>query len=137
MPTLDGTGTIGGATTANAGAHPDRGNERNHRYPEIFQWARRLRQHLAVDLVETTSGDSDLIAVTGNLNIQEPFSHREPSPVVTRWETLTTSPVIRTLTGTFLLGATPWLDGEQKTLGSGLYEINYNNGGFITLTAVP
>jgi hypothetical protein len=76
--------------------------------------------------------------VTGNLNISGAiFTPGTFSGSHTSGNSYNIASYSGTLTGTFLLGATPWLDGEQKTLGSGLYEINYNNGGFITLTAVP
>ena len=136
--TLDGTGTIGGATTVDAGATLTGGTNGTTGTLKFSNGLDASGSTWLVDLVETTSGDSDLIAVTGNLNISGAiFTPGTFSGSHTSGNSYNIASYSGTLTGTFLLGATPWLDGEQKTLGSGLYEINYNNGGFITLTAVP
>lgn len=91
-----------------------------------------------IDLVQgTNSIESDSISVRAltiesgallSFNTTNPFTQTEKFTIATY------SPGL--LTGQFTFGGV-WNNLEQREIGGGFYQINYNDGNAITLTAVP
>ncbi len=134
--TLAGTGSVSGATTIEAGAFLTGGADIDSGTRGTLTFGGGLNaagSTWLVDLVETTSMDSDLIAVSGNLNISDAIFMDRFSGTFNETNTYTIATYTGTLTGTFF----GWADDTDKSLGGGSYRINYNDGGAITLTAVP
>ncbi len=134
--TLAGTGSVSGATTIEAGAFLTGGADIDSGTRGTLTFGGGLNaagSTWLVDLVETTSMDSDLIAVSGNLNITDAIFMDRFSGSFNETNTYTIATYTGTLTGTFF----GWADDTDKSLGGGSYRINYNDGGAITLTAVP
>ena len=134
--TLGGIGSIGGTTTIEAGAYLTGGADIDAGTRGTLSFGGNLDAAGSiwlVDLVESTLMDSDHFVVAGDLNLTDAIFVDRFSGSFTENNTYTIATYTGNLTGTFV----GWEDDTDRMFGGGAYRINYNDGGAITLTAVP